>query len=85
MSDHYIMFVYYKLLVYLCASHQIITDFCNYNLTVLQGHKRSQPPSDLYIQCEKMESKKKKEKENALQLDVTAELYSPQFMRYHGG
>lgn len=85
MSDHYIMFVYYKLLVYLCASHQIITDFCNYNLTVLQGHKRSQPPSDLYIQCEKMESKKNKKKENALQLNVTAELYSPQFMRYHGG
>lgn len=85
MSDHYIMFVYYKLLVYLCASHQIITDFCNYNLTDLQGHKRSQPPSDLYIQCEKMESKKKKKKENALQLNVTAELYSPQFMRYHGG
>lgn len=62
MSDHYIMFVYYKLLVYLCASHQIITDFCNYNLTDLQGHKRSQPPSDLYIQCEKMESKKKKKR-----------------------
>ena len=40
-------------------SHQIIIDFCNYNLTVLQGHKKSQPPSDLYIQCEKMESKKK--------------------------
>lgn len=85
MSDHYIMFVYNKLLVYLGASHQIITDFCNYNLTVLQGHKRSQPPSDLYIQCEKMESKKNKKKENALQLNVTAELYSPQFMRYHGG
>lgn len=66
MSDHYIMFVYYKLLVYLCASHQIITDFCNYNLTdSTRSQKKSTAVWFIHPVWKNGEQKKKKKGKRA--------------------